>query len=94
MCLVEVDAHLAELAILDVIDVRVDGSLRLNPEFVEECVDALDAAPGSIATVVQDCIVARAWARGYAGCANADAMALAALELGATEETSPAAQEK
>lgn len=90
MSLLEVDAHFAELAVLDVIDVRVDGTLRLNPEFVEECIAALDSEPGNIATVVQDCIVARAWSRGFAGCANVDAMALAALELGATEEPASA----
>ncbi len=84
---VDQDVLLAELALLDVIDVRLDGSLALNREFVAELMQAFDEDPGSLATVVQGCIMERAAARGYWACVDVDDMALAALELGATEET-------
>lgn len=86
MSLVVVDHTLAELAVLDVVDVLPDGSLRLSDAFVAECVAHLDSDPSILDTVVQDRILARALERGYAGLLNADELALAALELGAAEE--------
>lgn len=85
MPLVEMDGLLAELAVLDVVDVTAEGRLRLNAAFVEACMASLDREPGRLGTIVQDQIVARAVERGYAGCLDAEAMALAALELGAAE---------
>ncbi len=82
MALVEPNAHLAELALLDIVDVMEDGTLMLNEEFVDACTRVLDKDPSRFDTVIQEHILARALERGYAGCFDVDGMALTALELG------------
>lgn len=76
---VELDARLAELVVLDVLDVAEDGTLRLNAAFRDECVAAYSEDASCLGTVVQDRILARAAASGYA-CLDLDLLALAALE--------------
>lgn len=83
---VTLDRHLAELAVLDVVDVLADGTMRLNPDFVADCLARYDADPSCLGTVFQERIVERAVERGYAGCVDADELTLAALVLGAEEE--------
>lgn len=87
MTLVESDAQLAELAQLDVVDVLVDGTLCLNADFVADCARHYADDPSRLGTIFQDRIVARALERGYAGCVDADGLALCALELGAAEQS-------
>lgn len=82
---VECDARLAELTILDILDVTPEGKLRLNPAFRDECRRFYDADPSCLDTVFQERIVARAVDYGYAGCLDVDDLALAALELAAAE---------
>lgn len=83
---VTLDARAAELAHLDVIDIREDGTLVLNPAFRAACIAALDADPRCIDTVVQDHILARAVERGFAGCVDIEELAFSALEIGIAEE--------
>lgn len=82
------DARLAELAWLDVLDVRPDGSLALNAAFHEECIAAYDADPDCLGTVFQARLLARAAERGM-GLVDVDELALAALEIAAAEEDAP-----
>lgn len=79
-------ARLAELALLDVLDVREDGSLRLNDAFREECIAAFDADPSCLDRVFQERILARAVERGFAALADLDELALAALEIAVGDE--------
>lgn len=82
---VRADGHLAELAILDVVDVTPEGAYVLNAAFRAACITAYDEG-ADLETVFAECILARALERGYAGCADLDALALAALEIGAAAE--------
>ncbi|GEM_PF-3952044 len=85
MPLVRPDARLADLVVLDVLDLRLDGAYALNREFLEACRAAFDAEPGRLDGVVSDLILARAMARGYAGAVDLQGLTLAALEIGAAE---------
>lgn len=89
MPLVEVDAAVAELALLDVVDLQPDGTVRLNESFLEACLAAYDADPSCLDEVFHQHILARATERGYAGCVDLDNLALAALEVGAGERAQP-----
>lgn len=84
---VELDVRLAELVVLDVLDVAYDGTLRLNEAFRAECAAAYDADASCLGTVIQDRILARAAAAGY-GCVDVDELALAALETDVDESES------
>lgn len=89
---VQADARVAELVLLDVLDVARDGKLRLNDEFRDACIAAYEADPSCLGDVFQAFILARATAAGYAGVVDLDGLALVALEIaaGEAEERSPA----
>ena len=78
------DPQIAELAFLDIIDVTPALTWRLNPAFVDGCIEALDVDPRKLETVVADAIIARALERGYV-VTNILDMTLRALEIGAEE---------
>jgi hypothetical protein len=77
------DAALADLALLDVIDVRLDGSYAINQEFLAACRAAYVAAPHRFDDIVPGMILARAMARGLAHALDVDALTLAAFEIAA-----------
>ena len=81
----DTDARLADLVFLDVLDMALDGSYALNAEFASACRAAYAADPRRFDSIVPDMILARALARGVAGLLDVDALACAALEVGATE---------
>lgn len=91
MPLVIMDARLAELAALDVLDVRTDGALRLNATFVAKCLAAYDADPSCLDSVIRDHIVARAGERAVALSTDPDELALAALEIESAEGSAASA---
>lgn len=85
------DARLADLAFLDVIDLAPDGRWTLNEGFRLACVAAYDADPSSLDHVIQDVILARAMARGVAAVLDVDELALAALEVSDQDEAEASA---
>jgi hypothetical protein len=85
MSLVRPDARIADLVVLDVLDVRLDGSYAVNEEFLAACRAAYTADPRRLDDVVPDLILARAMARGYAGAVDLEGLTLALLEIGAAE---------
>lgn len=86
MAQVVVDARLAELAYLDVLDVSYDGKLHLNAAFVAECRAALDADPACLDDVFQTHILARAAALGMA-LVDVEDLTLTALEVAVGDAT-------
>ena len=79
---VKLDARLAELASLDVLDVRPDGSFRLNATFVAECLAAHAGAPAPEAgALLREQILARAAARGRVPRGSAVRLAHAVLQV-------------
>jgi hypothetical protein len=85
MTLLVPDASLAELALLDVIDVRLDGSCAVNEDFLGACRAAYRADPGRFDDIVPAKILARAMVRGLAEGLDVDALTLAVLEVGAAQ---------
>lgn len=75
------DDRIAQLAVLDVVDVLSDGTLVLNRSFVAECRAKYDADPSLLEYVIKREIVARAREMGVV--IDADGLVLAALEVGA-----------
>ena len=89
---VTADPRLAELALLDVLDVRADGTLALNAAFRAECVARYESDASCLGTVFQARILARAVERGFAAVADVDGLALLALEVAVQgEEPNPSA---
>lgn len=86
---VMMDARLVELAALDVLDVRPDGSLCMNASFVARCLAAYEADPSSLDTVIRDHILASAGERDVALLTDADELALAALEVEPRDGAAP-----
>lgn len=82
MVTVLADVHLGQLARLDVVDVRPDGTLRLNAAFVADCRAAYAADPSVIDTVISTQILRRALAQGSVVEIDLEAATLAALEVG------------
>ena len=80
------DARLADLVLLDVLDMSLDGGYALNAAFVAACRAAYAAHPRDFDSIVPDMILARAMARGYSSGIDVDALTLAALEIGAGVE--------
>jgi hypothetical protein len=80
MVMVSPDAQLMQLAHLDVIDVRSDGSLVLNGRFLTECQDAYAADSSLLGTVIGSYILARALAIGVV--VDVEGLTLAALDVG------------
>lgn len=84
MPLVKLDARVAELAYLDVIGVRNDGSLYLDATFVAKCLAAYGVDPRTDPdAVVREEILARAAERRHAPKTAPARLASAALNLGA-----------
>lgn len=81
MPLAMLDARIAELVHLDVVDVRPDGSVCLNATFVATCLADHAASPASSEDVVRERILARAQERGHVP-RSPSRLALAALCLG------------
>lgn len=79
------DARLADLAYLDVLDVRLDGSYALNAEFYAAALQAHAADPSRFGSIFGDLILARAMARGVA-LMDVEELALAALEVAVDAE--------
>jgi len=86
MAQVLADARLAELVLLDVLDVTLDGTLHLNAAFVAKCRAALDADPACLDDVFQTHILARAAERGFA-LVGVENLVLTALEVAVGDET-------
>lgn len=82
MVLVRPDTRFAQLATLDVLDVRSDGTLALNETFLMECRAAYAADPSRIDTVIGSKIRDRAAAGGMVVEIDLEALTLAALEIG------------
>lgn len=76
------DTRFAQLATLDVVDVRSDGTLALNETFLMECRAAYDADPSRIGTVIGSQIRDRALDGGLVVEIDLEALTLAALEIG------------
>jgi predicted component of type VI protein secretion system len=85
MPLAKLDARLAELALLDVVDLRDDGTIRLNATFVATCMLAHAQSPAETEAVVRDCILARAEERGHVPALAPARLARVALMLGDAE---------
>jgi hypothetical protein len=77
--------ELATLAQLDVIDVRPDGACVLNEAFASACRQAFADDPRRFDEIVPTVIFARALARGLVHGLDVEALALAALEVGAAQ---------
>lgn len=84
MLRVDADPALAELVMMDVVDVRADGTFALNARFVHECRAAYDADPSRFDEIVSEAILARAISRGFA-VVDLDDLTIAALEIAANE---------
>lgn len=86
MSSLKLDVRLAELVHLDVLDLRLDGSLALNEAFRAECLAAYEHDPSCLSTVFQERILQRAVSYGFAGCIDVDELALLALEIAVEDE--------
>lgn len=85
MVTVLTDVHMAQLARLNVIDVRPDGTLVLNAAFVDECRAAYAADSSILNTVVGTQILKRALAQDVVIQMDLAAATLAALEVGSLD---------
>lgn len=83
--IVDPDPAYVELALLDVVDARLDGSFVLNADFVAACRVAFQANPRDMDEILPTMILARALGRGLAEGLDVDALAVAALEIAATD---------
>lgn len=81
MVTVLADVHLGQLARLDVVDVRADGTLALNATFVDDCRSAYAADPSILDTVIATQILKRALAQEIVVQLDVDAATLAALAV-------------
>lgn len=85
MATVLADVHLVQLARLDVVDMRADGTLVLNSAFVEDCRAAYAADASIIDTVIGMQILKRALTHEIVIAFDLEAATLAALEVGAVD---------
>lgn len=86
---VMMDVRLVELAALDVLDLRADGSLCMNKDFVARCLAAYEADPSTLDTVIRDHILACAGEHDVALLSDAEELALAVLELEPRDGAAP-----
>lgn len=81
---VPLDAHLADLVHLDVLDLSLDGTYLLNAAFRAEAIALHARDPSRFDSLFGDLILARAAERGVA-LVDLEGLVLAALEIGASE---------
>jgi len=80
------DVRLAELAFLDVVDLRLDGAYAVNLDFLARCREAYEAHPEHFDTILPKLLRERAMERGIVALRDVRGLVDALLEVVAAEE--------